>query len=85
MILYMTPSLVFSQGAEGFVGSWECQECHEEIYQQWERTPHARMLRNALKDPDAIEATDFGPGIPFEKNDIYFTIGILNLLTIVDP
>ena len=75
MILYMTPPPALSQGAEGFVGSWECQECHEEIYQQWKRTPHARMLRNALKDPDAIEATDFGPGIPFEKNDIYFTIG----------
>jgi hypothetical protein len=73
--LLLVPASAFSQGAEGFVGSWECQECHEEVYQQWSRTPHARMLRNALKDPDAIEATDFGPGIPFEKNDIYFTIG----------
>ena len=60
--LFLVPASALSQGAEGFLGSWECQECHEDIYQQWLRTPHARMLRNALKDPDAIEATDFGPG-----------------------
>ncbi len=33
------------------------------------------MLRNAIRDPDAIEATDFGPEIPFKRKDIYFTIG----------
>lgn len=66
---------VYAQGAEGFIGSWECEECHVDTYAQWLRTPHARMLRNAFKDPKAIEATDFGPGIPFEKSDIYFTIG----------
>jgi hypothetical protein len=65
----------FCQGAEGYVGSWECQECHEEIYYQWGLTPHARMLRNAMKDPEAVEATDFGPQIPFQREDIYFTIG----------
>ena len=75
LFLILVPTLVCSQGAEGYVGSWECQECHEGIYRQWSRTPHARMLRNALKDPDAVEATDFGPSIPFEQKDIYFTIG----------
>jgi len=74
-LLTLVPTHARAQGAGGYVGSWECQQCHEDIYRQWSRTPHARMLRNALKDPGAVEATDFGPSIPFERSDIYFTIG----------
>jgi hypothetical protein len=75
LFLAVVPASVIAQGSEGFVGSWECQECHEETYDQWSKTSHARMLRNAKTDPDAVEATDFGPQIPFKKSDIYFTIG----------
>jgi len=75
IVILMIPDAGYSQGAEGYVGSWECQECHEEIYYQWSLTPHARMLRNAIKDPGAVEATDFGPEIPFKREDIFFTIG----------
>ncbi len=69
------PGISKGEGAKGYVTSDSCRECHEEIYTEWKKTPHARMLRNAFKDPDAVEATDFGPEIPFKKSDIYFTIG----------
>ncbi|HDL53865.1 MAG TPA: hypothetical protein ENH32_07815, partial [Proteobacteria bacterium] len=58
---YFFPVFSMAAGMEGYVTSTECRKCHEEIYNQWKKTPHARMLRNALKDPGAIEATNFGP------------------------
>ncbi|NOY86029.1 MAG: hypothetical protein GXP52_01845 [Deltaproteobacteria bacterium] len=72
---YIFPVFSRAVGLENYVTSTACKECHEKIYNQWKKTPHARMLRNAFKDPSAIEATGFGPDIPFKKSDIYFTIG----------
>lgn len=61
-------------GAKGYSGSERCMECHEGIYKQWKLTPHANMLRDAKKNPDAVAAKDFS-GVPFGKEDIRWVIG----------
>ena len=73
-------------GAKGYSGSETCRECHEEVYAQWKRTPHANMLRDAKKNPDAIAAKEFS-GVPFQAEDIYWTIGshwIQKYITYID-
>jgi hypothetical protein len=73
--------------ASKYSSSESCKECHPEIYRQWQMTSHARMLRNAKKDPSAVLADNFGEDIPFTKDDIEFTIGshwIQKYLTRID-
>jgi len=73
-------------GRPGYVGSEKCMECHEEIYRMWKLTPHANMLRDAKKDPSVIKARGF-ENVPFEKKDIYWTIGshwIQKYITYID-
>jgi hypothetical protein len=74
-------------GLPGYVGSDGCQECHEETYRQWSLTPHARMLRDVKKHPDAILADKFNPEIPFTKKDITHVVGshwVQKFLTTID-
>jgi hypothetical protein len=62
-------------GLPGYAGSDTCAQCHPEVYAQWRLTSHARMLIDAVRDPFAILATDFGDDIPFEKEDVLYTVG----------
>jgi len=76
----------FGPGAEGYVGSGKCEECHEGIYKQWKLTPHANMMRDAKKDPQAVAAKAFS-GVPFKKEDIRWSVGshwIQKYLTFID-
>ncbi|TLN04336.1 hypothetical protein FDZ71_12085, partial [bacterium] len=41
----------------------------------WKLTPHARMLIDAEKNPDAILANDFNDDVPFGPRDIAYTVG----------
>ena len=45
-----------------YAGSKACIECHRDIYEEWELTPHARMLRkpNELDEKDIIPFKDLG-------------------------
>jgi hypothetical protein len=79
-LLALTAVLIFPPpasggGLPGYAGSDVCRECHEEIYRQWSMTPHARMRRDTSTHPNAIEASQFSPEIPFTKKDIAYTIG----------
>ncbi len=79
-------AFAFGPGAKGYVGSERCKECHEEIYAQWRKTPHANMLRDATNHPDAVAAKDYS-GVPFTRQDIRWTIGshwIQKYLTFID-
>ncbi len=58
-----------------YVKSTGCESCHPEIYRQWKMTSHARMLRDAKKNPSAILADKFSDEIPFAKDDIEFVLG----------
>ena len=37
-----------------FTGSKACQKCHAEIYQHWQKTPMANVVRDPREFPDAI-------------------------------
>jgi predicted CXXCH cytochrome family protein len=37
-----------------YVGSRACQKCHEQIYQRWQKTPMANVVRDPREHPDAI-------------------------------
>lgn len=86
-VLVMAPISSPAGGLPGYVGSDVCRECHEENYRQWSLTPHARMLRDAKKYPEAIAADKFSPEIPFTKRDITHTVGshwVQKFLTDID-
>jgi len=74
-------------GLPGYAGSETCAGCHPEVYAQWRLTPHARMLVDTAEDPFAVLATDFHEGIPFQREDIAYTVGnhwIQKYLTRID-
>ncbi len=37
-----------------YVGSQACEKCHAEIYEHWQRTPMANIVRDPRQHPDAI-------------------------------
>ncbi|MGH9375432.1 MAG: cytochrome c3 family protein [Terriglobia bacterium] len=60
-----------------YVGSKACEMCHEAIYQRWEKTPMANVVRDPRAHPDAIVA-DFSkpnPLVKFTKADIALVYG----------
>lgn len=57
-----------------YVGSGSCAECHEEMHARWKKTLHARMMQDPKENPDAILG-DFAQKLPFETEDIKYTLG----------
>ena len=59
--------------SRSFVGSTACQGCHPKIYDEWKKTPHARMTRR-LGD---VEAASGIPADQFERpiESIKFVLG----------
>lgn len=55
-------------GTSHYVGSKACAKCHDEIYERWQKTPMANIIRDPREHPDAI--------IPnLATNDVYkFTV-----------
>ena len=41
-------------GSARYVGSLACQKCHAEIYERWQKTPMANVVRDPRTHPDAI-------------------------------
>ena len=37
-----------------YVGSQACEKCHAEIYERWQKTPMANVVRDPRQHPDAI-------------------------------
>jgi predicted CXXCH cytochrome family protein len=37
-----------------YVGSQACEKCHAEIYEHWQKTPMANVVRDPIQHPDAI-------------------------------
>jgi predicted CXXCH cytochrome family protein len=62
-----------------YVGSMECKSCHAGIYERWQKTPMANVVRDPREHPDAI-IPDFSkpdPLLTFTKDDIAFVYGSL--------
>ena len=61
-----------------YTGSQACQECHEEIYARWIKTPMANVVRDPREHPDAILGDlSTNPFTKFTKEDVAFTYGSL--------
>ncbi|TLN02561.1 hypothetical protein FDZ71_13030, partial [bacterium] len=59
---------------EEFVGSDACARCHVEIYKEWKKTPHARMVGDAKKSPETVRA-DFSSRAPFGREVVALSLG----------
>jgi predicted CXXCH cytochrome family protein len=59
-----------------YVGSQACEECHEQIYDHWKKTPMANIVRDPRQYPDAI-IPDLATNnvAPFSKDHIAFVYG----------
>jgi hypothetical protein len=66
-----------SQKGASYVGSSNCAECHQEIYDIQVNSMHTKMIQDVKKDPSVIVA-DF-PTLPedadFELEKVVYTIG----------
>src|ERR1035437_6785700 len=61
--------------APAYVGSAACKTCHASIYDRWQRTPMANVVRDPREHPDAIlpDLTKPYPLLTFKKDDIWST------------
>ena len=65
-------------GAAHYVGSQSCRKCHEQIYEHWQKTPMANVVRDPKSHPDAIIpdlATNTIANAEFTREDIAFVYG----------
>ena len=62
-----------------YVGSKACQKCHAEIYERWEKTPMANVVRDPREHPDAIipDLSKPDPLVTFTKADVSLVYGSL--------
>ncbi|MEI9986444.1 MAG: cytochrome c3 family protein [Aliidongia sp.] len=62
-----------------YVGSAACRSCHAEIYDRWQRTPMANVVRDPKQHPEAIipDLSKPDPAVNFSKDDIAFVYGSL--------
>ena len=60
-----------------YVGSAACQKCHADIYEHWQKTPMANVVRDPREHPDAIipDLSKPDPLVNFTKDDIAFVYG----------
>jgi predicted CXXCH cytochrome family protein len=60
-----------------FVGSKACQQCHAEIYERWQKTPMANVVRDPREHPDAIipDLSKPDPLVKFTRDDVAFVYG----------
>ncbi len=59
-----------------YVGSQACEKCHAQIYQHWQKTPMANIVRDPRSHPDAI-IPDLATNTlaRFTKNQVAFVYG----------
>jgi predicted CXXCH cytochrome family protein len=66
-----------STASAQFVGSAACAACHREIYDRWQKTLMANVVRNPHEHPDAIipDLSKPNPLVTFTVDDIAFVYG----------
>jgi predicted CXXCH cytochrome family protein len=61
-----------------YVGSQACQKCHTEIYEHWQKTPMANVVRDPRQHPDAIIPDLATNNVSnFSKDQVAFVYGSL--------
>ena len=78
VVLLFIPSAVFAQST-AYSGSAACKTCHAGIYNRWQKTPMANVVRDPKEHPDAIlpDLTKPDPLVKFKKEDIALVYGSL--------
>ena len=61
-----------------YIGSQACQKCHAQIYDRWQKTPMANVVRDPYSHPDAI-IPDLATNMVarFNRNQVAFVYGSL--------
>jgi mono/diheme cytochrome c family protein len=64
-------------GSAHYVGSAACKDCHAEIYERWQKTRMANVVRDPLVHPEAIipDLSKADPLLTFTKDDIALVYG----------
>ena len=84
--LLISMSLVWTIGVVGsaasdktYVGSEKCKDCHDQIFAKWRQTPHANVIQEVKKNPDAIKGDFKTPDTArtFKKNEVVMTSGLI--------
>ena len=60
-----------------YTGSQACQNCHEDVYERWQGTLMANIVRNPREHPEAVVG-DFSapnPLVTFDLDDVAFVYG----------
>jgi predicted CXXCH cytochrome family protein len=61
-----------------YAGSQSCQKCHADIYERWQKTPMANVVRDPRQHPDAIIPDLVTNNVsPLSKDQIAFVYGSL--------
>jgi predicted CXXCH cytochrome family protein len=61
-----------------YVGSGACEKCHAEIYEHWQKTPMANVVRDPRQHPDAIIGDLATNNVfKFSKDQVAFVYGSL--------
>jgi predicted CXXCH cytochrome family protein len=60
-----------------YVGSHACQKCHSQIYEHWQKTPMANVVRDPREHPEAIipDLATNNVSKKFTKADVAFVYG----------
>jgi predicted CXXCH cytochrome family protein len=60
-----------------YAGSASCKTCHSQIYERWQKTLMANVVRDPREHPDAIipDLSKPDPLVTFSKDDIAFVYG----------
>jgi predicted CXXCH cytochrome family protein len=68
---------VASPTTASYVGSASCKTCHSQIYERWQKTLMANVVRDPKEHPDAIipDLSKPNPLVTFTKHDIAFVYG----------
>jgi hypothetical protein len=67
--------LELKYSVDDYAGSEKCGECHQEEYDVWKKTPHAKIIMDPQKNKTAIMA-NFEDAPPFSINEVKYTIGL---------
>ena len=74
---YVAPRPGFGSGAEGYIGSARCNGCHDDKYETWRHTLHARLIQQPSNNALAVvgDFNHIDPDRNFELKDVDYTIG----------
>ena len=81
LVAALSPHMAAAQIPAGsnarYVGSGACKDCHTEIYDRWQKTRMANVVRDPRTHPDAIipDLSKADPLVTFTKDDIALVYG----------